>query len=219
MASNLFTFGAMKPSALLICAVSLAAFACSKEPSGVSTDAHASAAAASTASEGAAIPKSDTGTASTTGATASGAGASQAALPVLGPAPSWKLRNLEGKDVSFDEFKGKVVVVDFWATWCPPCRAEIPGYVEMVRKYGDKLVIVGVSLDKAAPKVVQDFAKKFQINYPIVMGDDAIQTAFGGIEAIPTTFLIDQNGQIRDKKVGAEEAESYEKKIAALLRS
>ncbi len=185
----------------------------------MSADAHASAAAASTASEGAAIPKAGAGTASTTGATAAtGAGAGLAALPVLGPAPSWTLRNLEGKEVSFADFKGKVVVVDFWATWCPPCRAEIPGYVDMVRKYGDQLVIVGVSLDKAAPKVVQDFAKKFQINYPIVMGDNAIQTAFGGIEAIPTTFLIDQEGRIRDKKVGAEESESYEKKIAALLK-
>lgn len=146
-------------------------------------------------------------------------GAQVAALPVIGPAPAWKLKDLEGKLVSSEDFKGKVVVLDFWATWCPPCRAEIPGYVDLYKKYGkDRLAIIGVSLDEAGPKVVQQFVTKFGVNYPIVMGDDAVQSAFGGMEAIPTTFLIDQNGRIRDKKVGAEPTESYEKKIAALLK-
>lgn len=141
------------------------------------------------------------------------------ALPVLGPAPAWQLKDLEGKAVGSDQFKGKVVVVDFWATWCPPCRAEIPGYIELVRKYGkDGLVIVGVSLDQAGPAVVKGFAEKFGINYPLVMGDDTVVAAFGGMEAIPTTFLIDRTGQIRDRKVGAEPTEAYEKKIAALMK-
>ncbi|MDP3072084.1 MAG: TlpA disulfide reductase family protein [Opitutaceae bacterium] len=140
------------------------------------------------------------------------------ALPKLGAAPVWKLQDLEGKAVTSEQFKGKVVVVDFWATWCGPCRAEIPGYVELQKKYGAQgLVIVGVSLDQAGPDVVKAFAGKYGINYPIVMGDDEVQAKFGGIEAIPTTFLIDRDGQIRDRKLGAEETETYEKKIAAVM--
>lgn len=145
--------------------------------------------------------------------------AKSASLPVLGPAPDWTLTDLDGKPVSFAQFKGKVVVVDFWATWCPPCREEIPGYIEMQKKYGaDGLVIVGVSLDRAGPAKVADFVKKNGMNYPVVMGDDAVVDAFGGINAIPTTFLIDRDGNIRDQKVGAVETAAYEKRILAVLK-
>jgi peroxiredoxin len=147
-----------------------------------------------------------------------GAGTAAAALPKLGPAPAWQLKDMTGATVSFDQFKGKVVVVDFWATWCPPCRAEIPGYIELTRKHGPAgLVIVGISLDQAGPGVVQAFAAKTGINYPLVMGDDGVVAAFGGVEGIPTTFLIDRTGQIRDRKVGAEETASYERKVLAVL--
>ena len=141
-----------------------------------------------------------------------------AALPKLGAAPAWTLPDLAGKPVNFEQFKGQVVVVDFWATWCPPCRAEIPGYTELQAKYGkDGFVIIGISLDQAGPDVVKAFGEKYKINYPLVMGDDRVVAAFGGVEGIPTTFLIDRNGQIRDRKVGAEEKDEYEKKIAAVM--
>ena len=143
----------------------------------------------------------------------------ESARPSQGRAPEWKLKDLEGKDVSFADFKGKVVVVDFWATWCPPCRAEIPGYIEMQKKYGkDGFVIVGISMDEKGPEHVKKFVEQQGINYPVVMGDDGIESAFGGVEAIPTTFLIDRAGNIRDRKVGAVEKTEYEQRILSVLK-
>ncbi|HVU34324.1 MAG TPA: TlpA disulfide reductase family protein [Opitutaceae bacterium] len=153
-----------------------------------------------------------------TASTTMAAGGTSGSLPVLGPAPAWKLKDLDGHTVSSDQFKGKVLVVDFWATWCPPCREEIPGYVDLYKKYGkDGLAIVGVSLDQTGVQGVKDFVTKYGVAYPVVMGDDAVVSAFGGMEAIPTTFLIDRDGRIRDKKVGAEPTDEYERKIKAIL--
>jgi peroxiredoxin len=138
------------------------------------------------------------------------------------PAPEWKLKDADGNLVSSDQFKGKVVVLDFWATWCPPCRSEIPGYVKLQAKYlADGLVIVGVSMDDDAPgrpAIVKKFMAQFGINYTIVMADDSVLNAFGPIGAIPTTFIIDRDGRIRNRKVGAEPTAQYEKEILAVLR-
>ena len=149
---------------------------------------------------------------------AAGPAKSALKLPQLGPAPAWALKDLSGAVVSFEQFKGKVVVIDFWATWCPPCREEIPGYIALASKYAkDGLVIVGISLDQAGPEVVKAFASKAGINYPLVMGDEGVVAAFGGVEGIPTTFLIDRTGQLRDRKVGLVEKAEYEKRILAVL--
>ncbi len=139
-------------------------------------------------------------------------------LPVLGVAPAWKLKDVDGKEVSFAQFKGKVVVVDFWATWCGPCKHEIPGYIALQEKYGkDGLVIVGISVDQAGPAVVKKFVTAEKMNYVVVMADDGTPGLFGGMDAIPTTFLIDRAGNIRDRKLGVEETADYEKKILSVL--
>jgi thiol-disulfide isomerase/thioredoxin len=135
------------------------------------------------------------------------------------PAPAWTLKDLDGKSVSFEQFKGKVVVIDFWATWCGPCRVEIPGYIELQKKYGkDGLVIIGISIDEKGPAVVKQFSEKMGINYQMLMADDKIVAAFGGIEAIPTTFIIDRAGKIQDRKEGAMPTAEYEKRLLTFLK-
>ena len=143
----------------------------------------------------------------------------RAELPVLGKSPAWKLKDLQGREVSAADFKGKIVVIDFWATWCPPCRAEIPGYVSLQKKYADKgLVVIGISLDEDGAKAVAPFAKEKGINYQMLLSNDDVVAAFGGIEGLPTTFLIDREGNIRDKKVGRVAEADYEKRILELLK-
>lgn len=138
------------------------------------------------------------------------------------PAPAWTLKDVDGKAVSSDQFKGKVVILDFWATWCPPCRAEIPGYVALQKKYGaDGLVIIGISKDEEGPRradAIRRFVASFGINYTIVVSNDDLENALGGIEAIPTTFIIDRSGKIVNKKVGAEPTEQYEKELLGVLK-
>ena len=134
------------------------------------------------------------------------------------PAPAWQLKDVNGTVVSFDQFKGKVVVLDFWATWCAPCRSEIPGYVALQEKYARAgLVMVGVSLDREGPEVVKKFMTDQKINYQIVLGDEKIAEAFGGVEAIPTTFIIDRQGTIRYRKVGAMPADEFESVVTPFL--
>jgi peroxiredoxin len=134
------------------------------------------------------------------------------------PAPDFVLNDIDGNAVKLADFKGKVLIVDFWSTWCGPCVGEIPDFVELYRTYKDKgLVIVGISLDQGGVEVVKNFAAQYKVTYPLVMGDQKVTEAYGGISAIPTTFIIDRQGKIIDGVVGSREKSYFVKKIGNLL--
>lgn len=138
------------------------------------------------------------------------------------PGPALTLNNLNGDTVSLASFKGKVVIVDFWATWCEPCKTEIPGYIELQNKYGaDGLVIVGVSLDKKKPAAVKKFAEAMGMNYTLVMGKIEDLDAFGGEPGgdviLPTTFLLNRAGRVVHEKQGLMDHAKYEAIVKAAL--
>ena len=135
---------------------------------------------------------------------------------LAGSAPAFTLTDLNGKPVSLADFRGKVVVLNFWATWCPPCRREIPDFIDLQREYGSRGVqIVGIALDE--PEKVQAFARQNGMNYPVLLGSDEISMKYGGIEGIPTTFIIDRDGKIVNRFEGFRPREVFEAEIKQLL--
>lgn len=129
------------------------------------------------------------------------------------------VKDLNGNNVSLASFKGKVIVLDFWATWCAPCKAEIPGFVELQDAYGSQgLQMIGVSVDDKV-ETLRPFASEFKMNYPVLvgLGRDDLQDAFGPLWGIPTTFVINREGKICKKHSGLVGKDRYEKDIKALL--
>ena len=117
-------------------------------------------------------------------------------------APVFAARDLDGHSLSSASFRGKVVLINFWATWCPPCRAEIPDLIALQDKYRDRLQIIGISQDEVPPEVVKRFVADHGINYPIVMTSPEIEKLFPGISALPTSFIVDRDARIVQKHVG-----------------
>lgn len=135
---------------------------------------------------------------------------------LTGSAPAFTLTDLSGKPVSLSDFRGKVVILDFWATWCPPCKKEIPDFVELQKQYGSQgLQIVGIALDQ--PNKVMDFTKQNGINYPVLLGNEATTVTYGGIDGIPTTFIIDKKGKIINRFEGFRPRSVFESEIRKLL--
>ncbi|OGU47899.1 MAG: hypothetical protein A2X68_07270 [Ignavibacteria bacterium GWC2_56_12] len=133
-------------------------------------------------------------------------------------APGLSLKTSEGVVVDLAKLKGKVVVVNFWATWCGPCRAEIPAFMEVYDRYRKQGVeIIGVSLDEGGWEDITPFVKRYQISYSVVLGNAKVSRTWGGIEAIPTTFIIDKNGNIVDQHVGMLSKDALTAKLKALL--
>ena len=130
--------------------------------------------------------------------------------------PPFTAPDLAGRPVSTEALRGKVVLVNFWATWCPPCREEIPDLVALQDKYPDQLQIIGISQDSAPAQVVQQFAAARGMNYPTVMSTPEIEKLFPGVYALPTTFLIDREGRLAKKHVGMLNASLIEIEARAL---
>lgn len=128
------------------------------------------------------------------------------------------LPDLEGNKVKLSDFKGKVILLNFWATWCGPCKAEIPGFVELQTRHKGDLVVLGFSVDDTADKA-KAFATEYKINYPVLLGlgHEEVQDAFGPIWGIPASFLISRDGKVCKKHMGIAPKAVFEKEIKALL--
>ncbi len=133
-------------------------------------------------------------------------------------APDFTLKDSAGKPVKLSDYRGKAVVLDFWATWCGPCKVEIPWFIEFQQKYKDRgLVVIGVASGDEGWDVVKPFANQMKINYPIVLGNDATADLYGGIEALPTTFIIDREGRVAKLHIGLASKEDFQNAIEKVL--
>lgn len=133
-------------------------------------------------------------------------------------APDFTLPDLKGRPVQLAKLRGKVVAINFWATWCGPCRVEMPSLAKVYDKYREKgLEIVGISLDQGGAQVVQDFVHKHGIKFPVVLDTAHVAQRYGGVTGIPTTFIIDRQGRIANKQIGLVDEAWLEKAITALL--
>ena len=132
---------------------------------------------------------------------------------------NFTLKDMDGKDVRLADYKGKVILLDFWATWCGPCKYEIPGFVELQEQYGQQgLQVIGVSVDDTVEKL-RPYVKEFKMNYPVLQGlhHDDIQDAYGPLWGIPVTTIISRDGKICAKHAGISSKENFEKEIKSLL--
>ncbi len=133
-------------------------------------------------------------------------------------APNFKLETIFGNQLKLSDYRGKVIIVDFWATWCSPCRRGIPDLIELKRKYGNQgFEVIGISVDTDTKADVVPFVKENGINYPVVYAADAVAERYGGISSIPTSFVIDKNGKIAASYVGLTSISEYEGQINKLL--
>ncbi len=144
--------------------------------------------------------------------------ASQGAVAGTYPlAPPFSLTDVFGHKLSLADYHGKVVLLDFWATWCPPCRMEIPGFIQLQRQYGSEgFQVIGISMDDSVQPVIP-FYKQFGMNYPVAMGSSQLAGLYGGIIGLPTTFLIGRDGRIYDKVPGAVDEQHFTVEIKSLL--
>jgi thiol-disulfide isomerase/thioredoxin len=134
-------------------------------------------------------------------------------------APPLTLKSVEGRAVRLTEFRGKVVLLNFWATWCPPCRAEMPDLVKLQRDYAKQgLQVVGVTYPPETRGAVRRFARKLGVNYPVALGTKATKSLFSETETLPVTIVIDRDGNIRDTIEGILLPEEFEQKIKPLLK-
>ncbi len=148
-------------------------------------------------------------------------GASAAGADVAGSvAPEFTLQSLDGKTIHLSDYRGKAVLLNFWATWCEPCKIEMPWFVELQNKYESAgLQIVGVAMDDAAPPDIEKFAKQMGVNYPVLIGKEAVGEQYGGIPFLPTSFYIGRDGKIVSKVFGLKGKGEIEDNIKSALNT
>jgi thiol-disulfide isomerase/thioredoxin len=132
-------------------------------------------------------------------------------------APEFAAKGMDGGTVNLAATRGKVVLLNFWATWCGPCRMEVPDLVELQKKYPERLQVIGLVVDDEDEEAVRAFAKRYSINYPIAMATSEMRSRFGGVPALPTTFVIDAQGRVVQKHIGLRDPVLYETEIRSLL--
>ena len=133
-------------------------------------------------------------------------------------APDFTLQSIDGKTVRLSDFRGKAVLLNFWATYCAPCRIEMPWFVELQNRYGaEGLQVVGVAMDDASPNDIEKFANDLGVNYPILVGEETVGNAFGGVQFLPSTFYIGRDGKVVDKVFGLKKRNEIEEDIKRAL--
>jgi thiol-disulfide isomerase/thioredoxin len=136
------------------------------------------------------------------------------------PAPDFALVSLDGTTTRLSDFRGKAVLLNFWATWCGPCKIEMPWFVDLQKQYGSQgLQIVGVAMDDASKEDIAKFAKEMGVNYPILIGKESVGDAYGGVPALPESFFIGRDGKIVDKIIGLEGKADIEEAIKKALNT
>ncbi len=133
-------------------------------------------------------------------------------------APDFSLTSLDGKTVKLSDFRGQAVLLNFWATWCEPCKIEMPWFVDLQKKYGPQgLQVLGVAMDDASPKEIAGFATKLSVNYPVLIGKEAVGDQYGGIPYLPSTFYISRDGKVVDRVFGLVSRSEIESNIQKAL--
>lgn len=133
-------------------------------------------------------------------------------------AANFALKSVDGKTIKLSDYKGKIVILDFWATWCPPCRKGIPDLIAIQNQFKKDVIVIGISVDTQTKKEVPGFVANYGINYPVVYFDEKVVKDYGGISAIPTSFVVDQKGNIVDQHVGLVSKDVFVNKINDLLK-
>jgi cytochrome c biogenesis protein CcmG/thiol:disulfide interchange protein DsbE len=134
------------------------------------------------------------------------------------PAPDFALAALDGKTLRLSDYRGKAVLLNFWATWCEPCKIEMPWFVDLQKKYESQgLQVIGVAMDDVPTKEIAEFAQKMAVNYPIVIGKEEVGTQYGGVQYLPSTFYIGRDGKILDRVFGLVSRSEIESNVQKAL--
>ena len=135
-------------------------------------------------------------------------------------APNFSLKDADGRTVQLSDYRGKVVLLNFWATWCPPCKIEIPWFIEFEREHkGEGFAVIGVAMDDEGWEAVKPYVRDAGVNYRVLLGADSVAQLYGGVDSLPTTFVIDREGRVAAVHIGLVGKDTYEKDLREVLQN